>query len=197
MARLFFRSALLAVFLLFAVFHLSGQETDTLSIQADSLVAGQDSVELKKTFFHWFTDEYPNPKKALLLSIIPGGGQAYNKKWWKMPLVYGAMGGMVYLIDRNTNDYLYFKRAYRRKVRSLPHDLSGQGGLDSPTVLKKYRDQADKNTQLSYIGLVAVFGLAGVEAFVDAHLSSFDISDDLSLRVGPKDLGVGITLVLR
>ncbi|MBK7337108.1 MAG: hypothetical protein IPJ00_13510 [Saprospirales bacterium] len=50
---------------------------------------------------------------------------------------------------------------------------------------------------MSYIGLVAVFGLAGVEAFVDAHLSSFDISDDLSLRVGPKDLGVGITLVLK
>ena len=172
---------------LFNASPVQAQVLDTLMVQADSVPA-------KKPFLGWFSENYPNPKKALLLSVFPGGGQAYNKKWWKIPLVYGAMGGMIYLIDRNTNDYLYFKRAYRRKVRGLPHDLTGQGGLDSPTYLKTYRDQADKNMQLSYIGLVAVFGLSGVEAFVDAHLSSFDVSDDLSLDLKPKDLGVSLTL---
>ena len=111
-----------------------------------------------------------------------------------MPIVYGALGGMVYLIDRNTNEYLYYKRAYRRKVRGLPHDLTGQGGLDSPTVLKSYRDKADKNVQLSYIGFVAVYSLAGIEAFVDAHLASFDVSDDLSLDIRQKDFGVSLTV---
>ena len=175
------------LFLFFAL-GLRAQEVDTL------LTPAADSLLEKKSFSSWFSDSYPNPKRALLFSIIPGGGQAYNKAWWKMPIVYGALGGMIYLIDRNSTDYLYFKRAYRRKVRGLPHDLSGQGGLDSATALKRYRDQADKNTQLSYIGFVAVYGLAGMEAFVDGHLNSFDVSDDLSLKWGPKDLGIGLTL---
>ncbi|MBK7407586.1 MAG: hypothetical protein IPL49_14765 [Saprospirales bacterium] len=171
-----------------SAFGLRAQVVDTLQ------TPGADSLSEKKTFSSWLTDSYPNPKRALLFSLFPGGGQAYNKAWWKIPIVYGALGGMIYLIDRNSTDYLYFKRAYRRKVRGLPHDLSGQGGLDSSTALKRYRDQADKNTQLSYIGFVAVYGLAGLESFVDGHLSSFDVSDDLSLKWGPKELGIGLTL---
>ena len=176
---------------------LRAQDADTLPPAPASdtlLLPAPDSTVEKRAFFQWFKESYPDPKKALILSIIPGGGQAYNKRWWKIPIVYGALAGMVYLVDRNSTEYLYYKRAYRRKARGLPHDLSGQGGLDSPTVLKTYRDQADKNTQLSYIGLFAVYSLAGVEAYVDAHLASFDVSDDLSLKLGPKEMGVGLTL---
>ena len=169
------------------VFPVQAQEADSIAVEVDSLAQ-------KQGLFSWFSEGYPAPSKALILSAIPGGGQAYNKRWWKMPIVYGALGGMVYLIDRNTNEYLYYKRAYRRKVRGLPHDLTGQGGLDSPTVLKSYRDKADKNVQLSYIGFVAVYSLAGIEAFVDAHLASFDVSDDLSLDIRQKDFGVSLTV---
>jgi hypothetical protein len=163
-------------------------------VQPDTLGVEIDSSELRKGLFSWFTEDYPVPKKALVLSVIPGGGQAYNKRWWKIPIVYGALGGMAYLVDRNTTDYLYFKRAYRRKVRNLPHDLSGRGGLDNATVLKRYRDQSDKNAQLSYIGFIAVYALTGIEAFVDAHLRTFDVSDDLSLELGPNSNGVGLTI---
>lgn len=191
------RSVIFFGLFILAAIGLRAQEVDSIppAPVVDSLsLPVADSTALKTPILHWFKDAYPAPKKALLLSIFPGGGQAYNKRWWKIPIVYGALGGMVYLVDRNSTDYLFFKRAYRRKVRGLPHDLSGQGGLDSPTVLKTYRDQADKNTQLSYIGLIAVYGLAGVEAFVDAHLKSFDVSDDLSLKWGPNEMGVGFTL---
>lgn len=178
-------------FLLFACFSgLFAQETDTIPA-----AAVQDTVQVeRKSAFSWFSKNYPDPKKALLLSVIPGGGQAYNKRWWKMPLVYGALGGMVYLIDFNSTEYLYFKRAYRRKARGLPHDLTGRGGLDSAPVLKRYRDDADRNTQLSYIGFFAVYAMAGIEAFVDAHLVSFDVSDDLSIQLRPSETGVGLTI---
>jgi len=191
------KSTLLFGWLFLVSMGLQAQDTDTLSLApvADTLLQ-QDtgSISARQHFFRWFSEDYPNPKKALILSAFPGGGQAYDKRWWKIPIVYGALGGMLYLVDRNSTEYLYYKRAYRRKVRGLPHDLSGQGGLDSPTVLKTYRDQADKNMQLSYIGLVAVYTLAGVEAFVDAHLKSFDVSDDLSIHWGPNDMGIGFTI---
>ena len=181
-------------------FGLKAQDLDTIPVPADTPidtleVPEPDSLEKKKGPFYWFSESYPNPKKALILSAIPGGGQAYNKRFWKMPIVYAALGGMIYLIDQNSTEYLYYKRAYRRKVRGLPHDLSGEGGLDSPNVLKNYRDQADKNTQLSYIGFVAVYALSGVEAFVDAHLRDFDVSEDLSLQLVPtREMGIGLRL---
>jgi len=187
MKSFFVRIPLFACLLFFGAMPLLAQDADTIA-------TGTDSTTVKKRGEGWFSKDYPKPSKALILSIIPGGGQAYNKKWWKMPIVYGAMAGMIYLVDRNTDEYLYYKRAYRRKVRGLPHDLSGQGGLDSAPYLKASRDQADKNTQLSYIGLFAVYGLAGIEAFVDAHLSSFDVSDDLSIRVQPTEMGLTLTI---
>lgn len=172
---------------------ISAQEADTLA----TVAATPDTTEARKSVFSWFSEDYPVPGKALILSAIPGGGQAYNKKWWKIPIVYGGLGGMIYLIDRNSTEYLYFKRAYRRKVRGLPHDLTGRGGLDNATTLRTYRDQADRNTQLSYIGFIAVYALAGVEAFVDSHLATFDVSDDLSLDLRTKELGISLSVRIK
>jgi hypothetical protein len=183
--------AALTCLLAFCLTGLFGQPAD--SIPPATVVP--DSLEEKgKSMFSWFTSDYPEPKKALLLSIIPGGGQAYNKRWWKLPIVYGALGGMVYLVDFNSTEYLFYKRAYRRAARGLPHDLTGRGGLDNVSVLKRYRDDADRNTQLSYIGFFAVYAMAGIEAFVDAHLVSFDVSDDLSIQLRPSETGVGLTI---
>lgn len=159
---------------------------------------------LKKPFLHFLRNENPDPKTALRLSLVlPGAGQAYNGKWWKLPFVYGALGGMVYLIDYNTEGYLLYKTAYRRQLRGLPHDFTGLGFLDNTSLLKDRRDSFDKNRQLSYIGFVAVYALVGIEAFVDAHLASFDVSDDLSFRLKPSltptpydmpALGIGIAI---
>lgn len=211
---------LLTGFLLGLTSLLAGQEPDTarfippppphstVDSVLESFPAATDTSATaeagKKGLFYFFRKDYPNPKKALFFSLaIPGAGQVYNGKWWKVPFVYGALGGMGYLVNRNTNEYLTLKRAYRRKLNGLPHDFSGSR-IDETRTLKSLRDGADKNRQLSYIGFVVVYLLNGVEAFVDSHLASFDVSDDLSWHLQPSfettpdQLGtVGVGLVVR
>ncbi len=130
-------------------------------------------------------DGFPQPRTSLILSFaIPGAGQVYNGKWWKVPLVYGAIGGLGYLINDNSRKYIQLRTAYKRKQAGLVHDFTDTR-FDSATALKSERDKYDKNRQLSYIGLVVVWLINGIEAFTDAHLMNFDVSDDLSLEFKP------------
>ena len=124
------------------------------------------------------------PSKAALYSaVLPGLGQAYNGKYWKMPIVYGAIGVGVYSIIWNNNNYHVFLEAYR---------IRKSGGIDDYfNILKDekqliswmdyYRNQRDMSILIT-IGLYA-FNI--LDAYVDAHLSSFNISDNLSMRVQP------------
>jgi hypothetical protein len=155
---------------------------DTLGSISEVDSSSTDSL---KGIRHFFQSDYPNPKKALLFSLVlPGAGQAYNKGWWKIPIVYGALGGMAYLVDLNATEYLSYKRAYRRQVRGLPHDFTGTR-IASASTLQELRNRSNQNMQRAYFGLFAVYGLAAMEAFVDAHLDSFEVSDDLSFHLQP------------
>jgi hypothetical protein len=129
----------------------------------------------------------PNPGKALRLGLVlPGAGQIYDRRWWKLPLVYAAYGGIIYAIDYNQGWLNRFKTAFDAQVQNPPEDHEFTPlGLNS-TELKAFRDKFDKQLQLSYIGLIIAHGLVSMEAFVDAHLQSFDISDDLTLQVQPE-----------
>lgn len=130
--------------------------------------------------------ENPIPKKSLILSLaLPGAGQVYNGRYWKLPLVYGALGGMVYVIDFNQSRYKRLKTALELKRQNLDHEFSGTG-IDSERSLLALRDSYDKNRQLSYFGLFVVYALQAVEAFVDAHLLGFEINEDLSLQLSPQ-----------
>lgn len=179
---------------------LSAQEADTLAVAATDTLP----VEAKKE--NWFNKDYPNPKKAGLLSLaLPGGGQLYNKRWWKLPFVYGAMGGMVYTIDYNQSRYRRLRTALDLKRKNEEHEFSGTA-LDNTTTLRTLRDKYDKNTQLSYVGLFLVYTLQAMEAFVDAHLKTFDVNDDLGLQLKPRmdyvaplgqpTLGLGLSVPL-
>ena len=149
-------------------------------------------------------DGFPQPRTSLILSLaLPGAGQIYNGKWWKVPLVYGAIGGLGYLINDNTNKYIQLRTAYKRTQAGLIHDFTGTR-FDSASVLKSERDKYDKNRQLSYVGIVIVWLINGIEAFTDAHLMNFDVSDDLSLQFKPvfeesltQESYTGVGLVLR
>jgi hypothetical protein len=161
---------------------------DSLSKVAAALgsLSGDSAQALKKErfFYKVFKKDYPNPKMALYLSLaVPGGGQIYNKRWWKLPFVYGAYAGLVYAIDYNTGWYRRFKNAYIAELRDSIHEFSNTR-LQADD-LKRLRDKFDKNKQLSYIGLVAVHLIQGAEAFVDCHLKTFDVGDDLSLKLKP------------
>jgi hypothetical protein len=124
----------------------------------------------------------PNPKKSALLSLIlPGAGQIYNGRWWKTPFVYAAIGGSIAYLQMNQSRYNRFKTALELELAKKPHEFTGK--INSAEALRNLRNKYDKNTQTSYIGVVVVYGIVAVEAFVDAHLQNFDISDDLSIKL--------------
>ncbi len=186
----------------FNVTLLTAQSPDSLeqatSMQwqsKDSLV-GKTKKPILKDLLN-FKKDYPSPQKAVLLSaILPGAGQVYNKNYWKLPIIYGAIGGLVYSVHFNTNEYNRYKALLKKRIED--NEFSQD--------IRSIRDEYEKRKDLSYIGLVAVYVLTGVDAYVDAHLVKFDVSDDLSLHVNPSfkvlpdrttSLGVGVGLNIK
>ncbi len=167
------------------------------------------AVSSKSTSFfqRYFVKKYPNPRTAALLSfILPGAGQAYNKKWWKIPIVYGALAGMTWLSIDNDREYQRLKKNYKLLVDGddLTNPSEAPYTFMNANQMKGYRDQFRGYTEKSYLFLGITYLLAVTDAFVDAHLSQFDVSDDLTLRLVPDiqsasggfgaSFGVGIRL---
>lgn len=125
----------------------------------------------------------PRPATAAYLSIIPGGGQLYNRRYWKAPIVYGVLGGLVYLTEFNRKEYVRYRTAYESAITGKPHEFSSLNL--PPSVLRNARDVTRKSMEESYIFLSLAYFVQIAEAYVDAHLQDFDISDDLSFRVEP------------
>lgn len=127
-----------------------------------------------------------NPGKALAYSLLlPGAGQVYNKRIWKVPIIYAGLGSMVYFISFNKKELKRYDDAIRERVDNPSNPQDEFVGILSNSGIDSYRKFYDKNLQLSYIGLVAVYLLNGIEAFVDRHLQEYDISDNLSLQLNP------------
>lgn len=168
---------------------LNGQITTKDSIvvleQGDSLDIENSKVDRPPFFKRIWNAPYPSPGKAALLSaVIPGAGQAYNKDYWKIPVIYGLAGGLVYLLHDNRKNYIEFRDAYKAKVDQDTSTIDIYPNL-SASSLENVRNFYDKNLQWTYIGLFALYVLNASEAFVDAHLVSFDVADDLSLHLSP------------
>ena len=152
---------------------------DTLNIDSTAI-----AKKKKEGFIKRYFADYPNPNKALYMALaIPAGGQLYNKRWWKVPIAYGAYAMFIVAIDRNTSRYRLYRDAYIAELKGELHPFSGTS-LDAND-LRTIRDGYDKNKQLSYIGLVATHLVVTAEAFVDAHLRTFDVSDDISFPLKP------------
>lgn len=126
----------------------------------------------------------PNPKTATLLSaILPGLGQVYNKKYWKIPLIYGAGSAMIYAINYNQTKYKKFIDAYYSGKSGQTFIIDGY--VYSYEQLPYGRDFYRSYRDLSIFGFAAVYLLNVVDAMVDAYLARFDVSDDLSLKIQP------------
>lgn len=137
------------------------------------------------------------PRQATIRSLIfPGLGQLYNRDYWKLPLVYGGLGVSVYFLIFNNQEYLRFERAYRTayydtskglgKGTVLIYVRSQKAELELTTAsLKRATDIYHRYRDLSVIALAAVWALNAVEANVSAHLKTFDLSEDLTLRIQP------------
>lgn len=148
-----------------------------------------------------------NPKTAAWMSaVVPGLGQVYNKKYWKIPIVYVGLGVCGYFAWTNTDQYRKYKETYRFRVGvdSTATDWFPNATDNTVLEMKEYHH---KNLEISYIAAGLIYLLNIIDATVDAHLYDFDISDDLSLRVeptmmslssvGPSATPTGLKLTLR
>lgn len=147
---------------------------------------GADSMPARRTNF--FTKNYPNPRKAALFSIIvPGSGQFYNKKYWKIPLAWAACGAPIYFMVQNTKLRNDWRRAYKAAVDGDPATVVDPNFEKYDNTTKKQaRDFYQKNLEISYLATAGAYLVVAADAFVDAHLKTFDVSDDLSLKITPR-----------
>ena len=137
----------------------------------------------------------PNPTKATWLAlVIPGGGQIYNRKYWKLPIFYGGFAGCAYALTWNSKMYKDYSTAYKDAMNgnmqsSSITDLLPPGYKISETQLKellrKRKDTYRRYRDLSIFAFIGVYLLSAIDAYVDAELSNFDITPDLSMKVEP------------
>ena len=124
------------------------------------------------------------PGKALAYSLmLPGAGQVYNGRIWKVPILYAGFGALGYAVHFNSKEFRRFDEAYRMRVDDGDLSKDEFQGILSLSGLNSYRQFYDKNLQLSYIGIGLLYLLNGVEAFVDRHLQEFDISKNLGVII--------------
>ncbi len=142
-------------------------------------------------------------KAALRSAILPGLGQIYNKKYWKLPLVYGALAIPVSTFKYNSDWYSKTRFAYTVRVTNDTANFKNIARELQPIsteALKSYRNSFRKNMDFSVLDLLLMWGLNIVDATVDGHLRTFNISDDLSLSVKPStrtwQQGFGMTATL-
>ena len=125
-------------------------------------------------------------KKAVFFSaVLPGLGQAYNKKYWKIPVIYGLTGVLTYFAVDNNKEYIIYKDAYKWRLDDNSATVDKIEGIYSDEDLRILKNYYRRNRDLSFIGMGVVYLLNVVDAAVDAHLFYFDVSDDLSLKVQP------------
>ena len=133
-----------------------------------------------------------NPKKATIMSAcLPGLGQIYNRKWWKVPIIYAGIGGIGYKSLSNHREYISCLNAYKYKsdpegysgpLTQHEKDLAERYGKEQ---LQAYKESYRHDFELYTIILAAWYGLNIIDACVDGHLYNYDISDDLSFSIDP------------
>lgn len=167
---------------------------DSLQKQLSVMVETTPPLKVQKDWNKWT----PDPKRALWLAIVfPGGGQIYNRKYWKLPLIYGGFMGCLYAMNWNNSMYKDYSQAFLDISDSDPSTASyntylhlgakiTEGNMQRyKDIFKSRRDKYRRWRDLSFFVMVGVYALSVIDAYVDAELSVFDISKDLSLKVEP------------
>ena len=183
-----------------AILQSTAQEpvkNDSAAVRQHLPISINDSAVVVKIPRDWSTWT-PKPQKALWMAlVIPGGGQIYNRKYWKLPLVYGGMMGCLYAMTWNNTMYKDYSQAYLDIMDSDPNTQSynkflhlgnqiNESNMERyKTIFKKRKDKYRRWRDMSFFCLIGVYALSVIDAYVDAELSEFDISKDLSMKVRP------------
>ena len=177
------------------IIHVTDSINNSIDIQSIASEIDTSSIKFEIKF-------KPDPKKAIIYSaIFPGLGQIYNRKYWKLPIVYGGFLGCVYAITWNSNQYNEYSNASRDFTDDKPEtdswirfkgamsaDVSTWSSSDVANFtnrLQRGKDFYRRYRDLSYIITVGVYAITMIDAYVDAQLFDFDISPDLSMKVEP------------
>ncbi|MBS1764193.1 MAG: hypothetical protein JSS90_04400 [Bacteroidetes bacterium] len=127
-----------------------------------------------------------SPRKATIYSaILPGLGQAYNRKYWKIPVIYGLGGLLTYFVVDNNKQYVIYKNAFKDRLDGDPSTVDPYVNIYSDDDLRVLKNYYRRNRDLAYIGMGVTYILNIIDAAVDAHLFYFDVSDDLTLKAEP------------
>ena len=164
------------------------------SILDDTLDISLFPAKQKRDWSTW----RPSAKRAMWLAlVVPGAGQIYNRKYWKLPIVYGGFVGCAYAMRWNNQMYHDYAQAYMDLMDNDPSTESYNqfmhlGAKINSSNMKRYQDLFKKRKDrfrrwrdMSFFVMVGVYALSVIDAYVDASLSEFDISNDLSLHVAP------------
>ena len=168
---------------------------DSLSvIEQMSLNAQRSTLNKERDWSTWT----PDPQRALWLAlVIPGGGQIYNRKYWKLPLVYGGFMGCIYAMRWNNMMYKDYAQAYLdimdddpgtasyNKFLHLGRQITPANEDRYKEIFRKRKDRFRRYRDLSFFVMLGVYAISVIDAYVDAELSVFDISKDLSLKLRP------------
>ena len=184
------------LFLLGILTLIAFQQTEAQNVVFDTVgntVITADTVVKKvKTTKPAKVQKPHSPVKATIMSAcLPGLGQIYNGKWWKVPIVYAGLGGLGYLVYNNYYEYRSYLHAYEFKTGDLPEGVTlNQHETElanryAESQLQTYKESYRRDFEFYTLITVAWYGLNIVDACVDGHLYNYDISDDLSFSVDP------------
>lgn len=183
----------------------AGEDQPAVVAPADTTFSAKDSLKFnsmlqvatKKPKRDWSTWR-PDTKRAMWLAIVlPGAGQIYNRKYWKLPIIYGGFVGCAYAMRWNNMMYRDYSQAYLDIMDDDPTTESYNqflhlGNKITPenmerwkTIFKKRKDRYRRWRDMSFFCMLGVYAFSVIDAYVDASLSEFDISHDLSMRVSP------------
>lgn len=200
----------------FYQFSFSQKKQDTTSstrLSQNKIINSKDSLSSLKSLVPDTTPKKINgPRRAALRSaVLPGWGQATNKKYWKIPLVYGALGATAYAFNFNISQYKRVAYAYRvltlsittkdtSQFKTVDTDLKPFIRAGAVNDLRNYRNTFRKDIDYSVLIFLFFWGLNVVDATVDAHLKGFNVSDDLSMKIkpgfNPGSRNMGLSLVV-
>lgn len=164
-------------------------DTAMLSMKSDSVMQ-QSPVKQKK---RWIPD---SNKSVWMAMVLPGAGQIYNRKYWKLPIIYGGFVGCAYALTWNTKMYNDYSQAYIDIMSDNPANDSYKDFIPSyidiesnkeyyQNLFKNAKDSYRRQRDLSIFAFIGVYLLSVIDAYVDAELSDFDISKDLSMKLEP------------
>jgi hypothetical protein len=190
---------IVSIFIFISLYFFSGEITaqTTNSINTSAKSNNVDSINKKKA-------KKFNPRIATRRSaMIPGWGQIYNKKYWKLPLVYGGLGITASVFQYNVKNYNLLRQAFLYRTDTI----SANDALIDPrfknlstNAIHSYRSAFRQNVDYTVLFFIAFWGLNVVDATVDAHLKAFDVNDNLSLQFkqgySPMANTTGFSLVL-